>query len=49
MMYTHLGRPQLEKQITDVVRECLLGDLITPELGGKLTTKQVGDAVLARL
>ncbi len=49
MMYTHLGRPELEKQITAAVRACLLADQITPELGGKLTTKQVGDAVLARL
>jgi len=49
MMYTHLGRPDLEKRITNVVRDCLCADYVTPELGGKLTTEQVTDAVLERL
>ena len=49
MMYTHLGRPELEGRITNAVRECLLAEQITPELGGKLSTSDVGSAVIERL
>jgi 3-isopropylmalate dehydrogenase len=49
MMLTHLGRHGLEARITSAVRECLLADQVTPELGGKLRTAEVGDAVLQRL
>lgn len=49
MMLNFLGRPELEVRIQDAVRFCLLSDLVTPELGGKLSTTAVADAVLARL
>ena len=49
MMYTHLGKPELEGRITNAVRACLLADQITPELGGKMSTSDVGSAVLDRL
>jgi isocitrate/isopropylmalate dehydrogenase len=49
MMFGYLGRTDLEKKVNEAVRACLLADEVTPELGGTLTTAQVGDAVLARL
>jgi 3-isopropylmalate dehydrogenase len=49
MMYTHLGRPELETKISAAVRECLELNLVTPELGGTLKTSQVTDEILARL
>jgi len=47
MMLEHLGRPA--PQIAGAVRACLAAGQITPELGGELTTRQVGDAVLEHL
>ncbi len=49
MMLTHLGRAGLEARIQQAVRELLLADLTTPELGGHLSTSQVTDELLARL
>ena len=49
MMFGYLGRTDLENKVNEAVRACLLADEVTPELGGTLTTAQVGDAVLARL
>jgi 3-isopropylmalate dehydrogenase len=49
MMLNFLGRAEEEKRILAAVEACLLADEVTPELGGTLTTSQVGDAVLARL
>ena len=49
MLLSHLGRPELEARIKAAVRGCLLADEVTPELGGRLSTRAVGDAVLARL
>jgi 3-isopropylmalate dehydrogenase len=49
MMMTWLGRPELETRIERAVRQCLEADLITPELGGTLSTGEVGDAVVAAL
>ncbi len=53
MMLTHLGEgvrfQGLEQRIQDAVQGCLLADEVTRELGGTLTTSQVGDAVLRRL
>ena len=49
MMLGHLGRPALEAQLQDAVQACLLADQVTPELGGTLSTREVADAVLARL
>jgi 3-isopropylmalate dehydrogenase len=49
MLLSHLGRPELEARVKEAVRGCLLADEVTPELGGRLSTRAVGDAVLARL
>jgi len=49
MMLTFLGRPELEERTRLAVKGCLDDDQVTPELGGKLSTVQVGDAVLGRL
>lgn len=49
MMLAHLGRPELETRIIDAVRELLLADQTTPELGGTLSTSQVTDALLTKL
>ena len=46
MMYTHLGRPDLEAKISSAVRHCLEHNLVTPELGGRLKTAEVTDEVL---
>ncbi|RME28318.1 MAG: 3-isopropylmalate dehydrogenase [Deltaproteobacteria bacterium] len=49
MMLGTLGHPELEARIRDAVRACLEADLVTPELGGRLSTEEVGTAVLDRL
>ncbi len=49
MLTTWLGRPELEQRIELAVRECLQADRVTPELGGSLSTSQVGDAVVKAL
>ncbi len=49
MMVGYLGHPDLEDRIEQAVRACLVAGRVTPELGGDLTTSQVGDAVVAHL
>ena len=49
MMLTFLGRPELEARIRQAVRACLEADRVTPELGGRLSTAEVGLAVLDQL
>jgi 3-isopropylmalate dehydrogenase len=49
MMMGHLGRPALQARIEAAVQACLLADQVTPELGGTLSTREVGDALLDRL
>jgi 3-isopropylmalate dehydrogenase len=49
MLLSHLGKVGLEQRIQNAVRDCLLADETTPELGGRLSTRAVGDALLARL
>ena len=49
MMLGTLGYKAHEESIYQAVRHCLLNDHITPELGGTLNTRQVGDAVLRHL
>jgi isocitrate/isopropylmalate dehydrogenase len=49
MMLGYLGRRTDEERIHEAVRQCLLADQVTPELGGTLSTTEVGDAVLSRL
>ncbi|MBX2803223.1 MAG: 3-isopropylmalate dehydrogenase [Myxococcales bacterium] len=49
MMLSHLGHPELEKKIQGGVRKCLLNNQVTKELGGKLSTKAVTDALMVHL
>ena len=49
MMLEYLGHAEDAARVDAAVAACLTNDLITPELGGSLSTKEVGDAVLARL
>ncbi len=49
MLMTWLGRPQVEQRIEQAVQRCLEQDLVTPELGGTLSTSQVGDAIVREL
>ena len=49
MMLEYLGHVSDAKRVHAAVADCLRSDLITPELGGTLSTSEVGDAVLSRL
>ncbi len=49
MMLGHLGHTDHEARVRAAVRACLESDLVTPELGGTLSTADVGSAVLDRL
>jgi 3-isopropylmalate dehydrogenase len=49
MMLDHLELPSLAERVRQAVEKTLVGDAKTPDLGGKLTTEQMGDAVLANL
>jgi 3-isopropylmalate dehydrogenase len=49
MMIEYLGHTEEAGRVRAAVAGCLAADQVTPELGGTLTTKQVGDAVLQRL
>ena len=49
MLLEQLGRPEPAARIQSAVKGCLLADQVTPELGGKLSTREVGDVVLDRL
>ena len=49
MMLEYLGHVDDAARVNAAVAHCLENDLITPELGGSLSTTEVGDAVLARL
>ena len=49
MLLEYLGHTEDAARVNAAVAHCLTNDLITPELGGSLSTKEVGDAVLAQL
>ena len=49
MMLGHLGRTELQTRIEAAVQACLLADEVTPELGGRMTTHDVGTALLSHL
>ena len=49
MMLEYLGHVDDAARVNAAVAHCLENDLITPELGGSLSTTEVGDAVLAQL
>ena len=49
MMLEYLGFPEVSSQIEEVVREAIREDKTTPDLGGTLGTRKVGDWICARL
>ena len=49
MLLSHLGHPELEREIQCAVQACLRADEVTPEIGGTLSTPAVTDALLSRL
>lgn len=49
MMLGHLGHPELDAEVQEAVRACLRDDLVTAELGGSASTRQVTDGVLRTL
>lgn len=46
MMLNYLGRPTAEDKINQAVEKALLMDCVTPELGGEMSTSDVGDFIL---
>ena len=49
-MLDFFGHEDWGKKLIDVIEEMLVENkTLTPDLGGKATTKQVGDAVVAKL
>lgn len=49
MLFAHVGRADLETRIERAVAACLAAGETTRDLGGKLSTAEAGDAVVARL
>jgi tartrate dehydrogenase/decarboxylase/D-malate dehydrogenase len=50
MMLDHLGEPAAASSLNDAVKSILSqGEILTPDLGGKATTVEVGDAVAAEV
>ena len=49
MMFEHLDCPKAAEDVRQAVAAALAGGAKTPDLGGKLTTAEMGDAVLAHL
>ena len=49
MMLNYLGRSDLEDRIAKAVELALANDKVTPELGGQLSTTEVGDEILRLL
>jgi 3-isopropylmalate dehydrogenase len=49
LMLEQLGHPRLQQEILDAVTACLAADMVTPELGGTLTTSEVTDRLLDML
>ncbi len=49
MLLAHLGRPDLAERVEGAVAACVAAGETTRDLGGKLSTAEAGDAVVARL
>jgi isocitrate/isopropylmalate dehydrogenase len=49
MMLEHLGMPEAAKRVEDAVIACVNEGKTTQDIGGKLGTREVGDAVTAKL
>ena len=45
----HLGEPDAAGRLMQAIEAVTASGVHTPDLGGKLTTQQMGDAVVARL
>ena len=49
LLLAHVGRADLEKRVERAVAACLAAGETTRDLGGRLSTAEAGDAVVARL
>jgi 3-isopropylmalate dehydrogenase len=49
MLRYSLGQPAAADRIEAAVAKALAGGARSPDLGGTMTTREMGDAVLARL
>jgi 3-isopropylmalate dehydrogenase len=49
MLLAHVGRADLAGRVESAVAACIAAGKTTCDLGGKLTTAEAGDAVVARL
>jgi isocitrate/isopropylmalate dehydrogenase len=49
MMLDHLDEPGLAGQVRQAVEKTLLGGQGTPDLGGNLSTSQMGDLLISHL
>jgi 3-isopropylmalate dehydrogenase len=49
MLFAHVGRADLEARVERAVAACLAAGETTRDLGGRLSTTEAGDAVVARL
>ena len=49
MLLAHVGRPELAERVERAVAACVAAGETTRDLGGRLSTSQAGDAVVARL
>ena len=49
MMLEYVGYAEASKAVETAVRDTVINDETTPDLGGKLSTQQVGEAVCRRL
>ena len=49
MMLDHLEQPTAARQVRQAVEDTILAGNKTPDLGGALTTEQMGDAIVSAL
>jgi tartrate dehydrogenase/decarboxylase/D-malate dehydrogenase len=49
LMLDHLGLPDEAGRVMDAIAATTAAGVLTPDLGGTATTREVGDAILARL
>jgi 3-isopropylmalate dehydrogenase len=49
LLLEHLGHPEAGQRIEDAVRQAVLHDETTPDIGGSLGTRAVGAKIVARL
>jgi tartrate dehydrogenase/decarboxylase/D-malate dehydrogenase len=49
LMFDHLGRSEIAQRIRGAVARALAAGHRTPDLGGRLSTRQLGDAVVQEL